>query len=326
MSISVFARSNIVTAVVVAAIATAGAVVVAAPAEAASTTVSTTAQLKSALSSASPGDTIRLADGTYTGKFVAAKNGTSGSPITLTGSRAAVLTTGSVGSGYALGVTGDHWILSGFTVSTAKKGVVLDGSSGSRLDGLDVGSTGEEAVHVRENSTGVVIANSSIHHTGLTDAGYGEGVYVGSAQSNWGSVMGSASTPDRSDGVVIENNAIWATSAEGIDAKEGTTGGRISGNRFTDAGLSGANFADSWVDVKGNGYTVENNSGSGALTDAFQVHLVSVGWGTGNVFRGNGGVTGVPGFEVNVQSTAAGTVVACAQSGAGRGLSNIACG
>jgi hypothetical protein len=202
---------------------------------------------------------------------------------------------------------------------------VLDGSVGSRLDGLDVGYIGEEAVHLRENSAGAVIANSSIHHTGLTDAGYGEGIYVGSAQSNWDSVMGSASTPDRSDGVVIEHNTIWATSAEAIDVKEGTTGGLIADNRFVDAGLSGANFADSWVDVKGNGYTVRNNSGSGALGDAYQVHVASVGWGAGNVFRSNGEVSGVPGFEVNVQSTAVGTVVACATSGAARGLSNIPC-
>ena len=310
---------------IVGVVAALPAIALATPAHAATTSVSTASQLKSALKTAAPGDTIVLADGTYTGKFVAATSGTAAAPITLAGSRGAVLTTGSVGSGYAVNLTGDHWNLSGFTVAIAKKGVVLDGSNGSRLDGLDVGSIGEEAVHVRENSTGAVIVNSSIHHTGQTDAGYGEGIYVGSAQSNWESVTGSASTPDRSDGVVIESNTIWATSAEGIDVKEGTTGGRIAGNRFVDAGLSGANYADSWVDVKGNGYTVENNWGSGALTDAFQVHVASAGWGQGNLFRGNGQLSGVPGFEVNVQSTAAGTVVACALSGAGRGLSNIPC-
>jgi len=323
---SLSARSKVIAVVIVGALAAVPVIALATPADAATTTVTNASQLKSALKAAAPGATIRLADGTYTGKFVGAKNGTAAAPITLVGSRAAVLTTGSVGSGYALNLTGDYWNLSGFTVAKAKKGVVLDGSVGSRLTGLDVGSIGEEAVHVRKNSTGVVITNNSIHHTGLTAAGYGEGIYVGSAASNWASVMGSASTPDRSDRVVIQNNTIRATSAEGIDVKEGTTGGRITGNRFVDAGLSGANYADSWVDVKGNGYTVTGNSGSGARTDAFQVHVASVGWGSGNVFRGNGTVSGVPGYEVNVQSTAAGTTVACAASGAGRGLSNIACG
>jgi len=325
MSTSTSARTKAVTIVIVGALAAVPVIALATPAEAASTTVSTASQLKAALKTAAPGDTITLADGTYTGKFVAATDATAAAPITLVGSRAAVLTTGSTGSGYALNVTGDRWNLGGFTVATAKKGIVLDGSAGSRLEGLDVGNIGQEAVHVRENSTGVVIAGNAIHQTGLTDPGYGEGIYVGSAASNWGSVMGSASTPDRSDGVVIENNVIWATAAEGIDVKEGTTGGVIRGNRFVDAGYSGANFADSWVDVKGNGYTIENNYGHGAYTDAFQVHVALAGWGTGNQFRQNGNLTGVPGYEVNVQSTAAGTVVACAASGAGGGLSNIPC-
>ena len=70
---------------------------------------------------------------------------------------------------------------------------------------------------------------------------------------------------------------------------------------------------------------VQNNSGSGALTDAFQVHAALSGWGVGNYFSGNGQVSGVAGFEVSVQNTASGTVVACAPSGAARGLSNVPC-
>ena len=297
-----------------------------APAAAAGIRVSTAAQLTAALKAASPGDTIVLADGQYRGTFVAARDGGAAAPITLTGSRGAVLTTGSTGSGYALSITGDHWNVTGLSVSGAKKGIVLDGSDGTRLDRLDVGSTGEEAVHVRTNSTGAVVSDSVIHDTGLTTPDYGEGIYVGSAASNWSSITGSSSRPDRSDGVVISGNLIRHTSAEGIDIKEGTTGGRISGNRFVDAGYSGANYADSWVDLKGNGYLVENNSGSGAATDAFQVHVALSGWGVGNVFRGNGAVSGVPGYEVNVQKGASGTVVACGPSGAARGLSNIPCG
>jgi len=325
MSLSVSARKKAVAIAVVGVVTAVPIVAMATPADAASTTVTSASQLKSALKSAAPGDTITLADGTYTGKFVAAKNGTSSAPITLVGSRNAVLTTGSVDSGYALNLTGDHWNLNGFTVATAKKGIVLDGSVGSRLDALDVGSVGEEAVHLRENSSGAVITGSVIHDTGLTNAGFGEGIYVGSAASNWDSVMGSSSTPDRSDGVVIENNLIRSTSAEGIDVKEGTSGGRIAGNHFVDAGYSGANYADSWVDVKGNGYTVVDNYGSGAAADAFQVHVAVAGWGSGNYFGNNGRISGVPGFEVNVQNTATGTVVACGPSGAGGGLSNIPC-
>lgn len=52
------------------------------PASAATVEVSTAAQLKTALTNARPGDTIHLADGTYTGNFKATTPGTSstGSP------------------------------------------------------------------------------------------------------------------------------------------------------------------------------------------------------------------------------------------------------
>lgn len=288
-------------------------------------TVSTSAQLTAALNAAEPGHTIALQDGTYTGKFVAAASGTPGQPITLTGSPRAVLTTGSTSSGYALHITGDHWNVSGLSVSRAAKGIVLDGSSHTVIDGVDVGNIGAEAVHLRTDSAHVTVRNSRIHDTGLTKPSYGEGIYIGSAKSNWSSIMGSSSTPDRSDYAQIVGNTISDTSAEGIDVKEGTTGGVISGNTFVNAGYSGANYGDSWVDVKGNGYRVTDNRGAGTLLDAFQVHVPLPDWGHGNVFRGNTVTGGVPGYEVSVQSGATGTVVACGPTTAAKGLTNIAC-
>jgi hypothetical protein len=137
--------------------------------------------------------------------------------------------------------------------------------------------------------------------------------------------MGSSSTPDRSDAAQVIGNTISNTTAEGIDIKEGTTGGVITGNIFTNAGYSGENYADSWIDVKGNGYLIAGNSGSGTLLDAFQVHVALDDWGHGTVFRGNTVRGGVPGYEVSVQSGAVRTVVHCAPTGASRGLSNVAC-
>lgn len=288
-------------------------------------TVSTSAQLTAALKSAAAGQTIRLNDGTYTGQFVAATSGSASQPITLIGSSQAVLTTGKITSGYALHITGDHWNVLGLTVTRAAKGIVLDGSSDTVIDGVDVGTIGAEAVHLRTGSANVTVRNSRIHDTGLDKPAYGEGIYVGSAKSNWSSIMGSASAPDRSDRAQIIGNTIWRTSAEGIDIKEGTTGGVVRGNTFTDAGYSGQNYGDSWVDVKGNGYQLIENRGSGALLDAFQVHVALPGWGQGNVFRNNSVTGGIPGYEVSVQSGAIGTVVACAPSAAAKGLSNITC-
>lgn len=288
-------------------------------------TVSTAAELSAALAAALPGQTIRLNDGAYTGKFVAAASGTDAAPITLTGSRAAVLSSGSLKSGYGLHVTGSYWQVSGLSVAQSAKGIVLDGSAHTVLDNVDVGSIGSEAVHFRASSTDCTIRDSEIHDTGLVKPGFGEGIYVGSAKSNWEAVMGSATTPDRSDRILISNNRVSRTAAEGIDIKEGTTGGKITGNSFSGAGFSGANSADSWVDVKGNGYNVTGNSGSATKLDALQVHTVLDGWGRDNAFSGNTVQGGVPGYEVWIQSADLGNTVRCQPSAAGRGLTNIPC-
>lgn len=287
--------------------------------------VSTAAELSAALAAAAPGQTIHMQDGLYVGKFVASASGTADAPITLAGSRAAVLSTGSIWSGYGLHVTGSHWRITGLAVTEAAKGIVLEGSTHTVISNVDVGRIGSEAVHFRKNSSDGIVRDSDIHDVGLAQPGYGEGVYVGSAKSNWATVMGSADVPDRSDRVQILNNRISRTAAEGVDAKEGTSGGVIRGNSFTDAGYSGSNSADSWADIKGNGYIVDGNTGSTALADAFQVHSVLEGWGLNNSFSGNTILGGVPGYEVWVQSGSLGTVIACKESKAGLGLSNMPC-
>ncbi|RJT80927.1 hypothetical protein D6T63_06935 [Arthrobacter cheniae] len=291
-----------------------------APSPAGVVQVSTAAGLKSALASAQPGQVIELRDGRYIGAFTASASGTASAPITLRGSRNAVLSTGSTSSGYGLHVTGSNWRITGISVASSAKGIVLDGSKNTVINGVDVGTIGAEAVHFRSGSSDGAVLDSFIHDTGLTHPEYGEGIYIGSAKSNW--VSGA---PDRSDRITVRGNRVTNTSAEGIDIKEGTTGGVITGNVFTNSGFSGANYADSWVDVKGNGYRIEGNSGLGTKLDAFQVHSVLAGWGMGNSFTSNTVQGGVPGYEVWVQSASLATTIACKASGAARGLSNIAC-
>ena len=287
--------------------------------------VSTAAGLVAALASAAPGETISLADGVYRGTFTASLSGTAAHPITLTGSRGAVLTAGGIRSGYGLHVTGSYWTISGISVTNSSKGIVLDASQYTVIDGVDVGNIGLEGVHFRHSSSHSRLINSSVHDTGRKTAGYGEGVYIGSAHSNWSSVMGSSSIPDATSDVLVQNNRITNTTAEGIDIKEGTSGGRVLGNVFTNAGYSGANYGDSWVDVKGNGYLVSGNSGSGTKTDAFQVHRAIAGWGNSTVFENNTVTGGVSGYLYNVQSGVTGTVIHCQSTLAGRGLSNVGC-
>jgi len=287
--------------------------------------VSNSGQLTAALRKAAPGQVISLRDGTYTGRFVASRSGAGSAPITLVGSRKAVLTTGSKRAAYGLHVTGKNWVLRGFSVSNSAKGIVLDNSDNTVIDGVAVTAIGQEGIHIRTSSSHVTVRNSVVDGTGQWIAGFGEGIYVGSGVGNWREIMGSKTTPDRSDNVLIENNRISNTAAEGIDIKEGTTGGRVARNVFKNAGYSGANYGDSWMDVKGNDYAIWDNSGSGTRLDAFQVHAPVKGWGGGNRFRNNSVAGGVPGHEVNVSSATPGNVVYCKPWKSARGLSNIKC-
>jgi hypothetical protein len=266
---------------------------VAGPAEAATIEVSTAAQLKTALTSARPGDTIKLADGTYTGNFKTTVAGTSSAPITLIGSARAVLT---AGGGYGLHLNGaSYWQVKGITVTGGQKGIMVDSATRVTIDGVTVHGLDMEGVHFRNSSTYGVIKNSRIYDTGNDGRGMGEGVYVGSA----------GGTSDRSDKVQIIGNTIGPdVGGEAVDLKEGTTGGLVSGNSFDGRGLTGANFDDSWVDVKGNNYTIENNTGRNTTNNGYETHTQQSGWGCGTVFRNNrsdlSGATGSGRYAFNI--------------------------
>ena len=74
---------------------------------------------------------------------------------------------------------------------------------------------------------------------------------------------------------------------------------------------SGTTAADSWVDVKGNDWLVEGNTGTHTSKDGFQVHQVVDGWGTGNRFQGNVARTRGSGVDVYVQPGGPGNQVLC---------------
>ncbi|GAA4379595.1 hypothetical protein [Hymenobacter koreensis] len=301
--------------------------------EAATVSVSTATQLQNALNTATAGTIISLADGTYTGQFSipAGRHGTSSSRIIVTGTRLAILQTNSRSSGKAaLNLLGNnYWEFRGFSVTNSKKGIMTDNSNNNVFDRLSIRDMGDEGIHFRTNSKYNVLKYSEIKNMGTVTAGYGEGAYIGSAKSNWSTYMGSSTTPDRSDYNRIENNTFGPdVRAEHIDVKEGTTGGTVSGNTFNGAGMSGANYADSWMDVKGNGYTISGNNGNTARLDGFQTHVALTGWGRDNKFSGNTCNVGASGYGFNIQQTsgsANGNIVYANNSvtNAGSGFANI---
>ncbi|MEU9193539.1 right-handed parallel beta-helix repeat-containing protein [Streptomyces hundungensis] len=282
--------------------------------------VATAAQLKSALTAARPGDTIKLADGTYSGNFKATTAGTTSARITLAGSSKAVLT---AGGRYGLHLNGaSYWTVQGLTVTGGQKGIVMDTAVGVVLDSVTVHGLTMEGVHFRKSSKNGLIRNSRIYDTGRDGSGMGEGVYVGTA----GDLSG------RSDQVEIRDNTIGpGVGGENVDVKEGTTGTRIVGNHFDGSGLTNANFDDSWVDVKGNGVLVEGNTGVHTLNNGYETHTQQSGWGCGTVFRANtSDLSDSPGalrLAVNVTNYSAATCPTTVYSSntvtGGKGLTNI---
>ncbi len=311
--------------------------------------VSTAAQLKSALSVAKPGDIITMADGTYSGQFVATASGTVTAPITLKGTRSAIIDGGSLSSGYTLHLGTrnstskvSYWRLEGFSLTGGQKGIMLDNVQHSVIDNVGVHDIGHEGIHLRNHSSDNAVSNSTVTKTGRSTQAYGEGIYIGSAHSNWGA--NSQGKPDRSDRNRIINNSISQTAAENVDIKEGTFDGILSGNKLDGTGMcadtsKSCNFADSLVDVKGSRWLVEGNTGSNmrvtwnsgtAENDAMQNHRISQASaeqsGLNNTFRANT-ITNVAGYGFNIQSNSTGTAVRCdntVDSGA-KGLSNVAC-
>jgi hypothetical protein len=286
-------------------------------------TVRDGAGLRKALESANPGDVIRMADGIYSGGFVIARSGTASEPIFLCGSRAAVLD-GQDDTHYVLHLDGGAWWrLVGFTVRNGRKGVIADRARHDVLSGLFVGATGDEAIHLRTFSTDNLVVGNTVRDTGHRRAKFGEGIYIGSAHSNW--CKYTDCKPDRSDRNAIVGNDIADTSSESIDVKEGTTGGSIVGNRMSGDGMTAA---DSWIDVKGNGWLVEGNTGRDSPEDGIQTHVVYQGWGRANEFRANRLVVDGPGYGIYIhEEERSGNVVRCSNvvTGARKGLSNVAC-
>ncbi|WP_329046137.1 right-handed parallel beta-helix repeat-containing protein [Amycolatopsis sp. NBC_01488] len=275
--------------------------------------VATAAQLSAALSAAKAGDTIKLADGDYSGQFVATRPGTASAPITLVGSAKAVLHDPLVNpgdtdcpsgqTGYGLWLQGaSYWNLTGFTVTSSKKGIVLDGATHVTIDGVNVHDIGYEGVHFRKGSAYGVIKNSTVTDTGKEEPGYGEGVYLGSATSNWECYgANGGKDPDASDYVQVLDNKIGPNvAAEGVDIKEGTHDGVVSGNTLDGTGEKNQNSGDSTIDVKGDKYLITGNKVTHPYLDGFQTHNVWGQTGCGNTFTKNTfTLTNAQGYGIN---------------------------
>ncbi|WP_281886296.1 right-handed parallel beta-helix repeat-containing protein [Paenibacillus sp. YYML68] len=240
--------------------------------------VDTVTEIKDALKNALPGDVILVAPGEYhltttttvgdkKAYYYSTKSGNSTDKITIKSqfaSNPATLKGGNVASeGYTLYITGNYWVIQDIKIKNGQKGIILDNSNNTRINKVTVSDVGQEGIHVRDGSKNTIIENSTIKNTGVTgtanDKGFAEGIYVGSDRSVWD--VNSSTGYDRNvSNTKIRNNTIGPNvAAESIDIKEGASGTLVEGNTFLGAGISGENYADSFIDVKGYNTTIRNN-------------------------------------------------------------------
>lgn len=239
--------------------------------------------LQAALDAAQPGQTIQLKPGIYAGRFTITKSGTASAPITLQGDAGCILDGGSITTGYGLNLKANYWRLQGFTIRNSMKGLMADGANNNLITGLTVTNIGDEGIHLRAFSSDNTVSACTVTQTGRRTPLYGEGIYVGSAQSGWANYSGG--NPDKCDRNKVINNMIGpGVPSECVDIKEGTTGGTISGNTMDGADIT---EVDSCVDVKGSSWTVRDNVMDNSPKDGIQTHQILAPWGDNNVFNGN---------------------------------------
>lgn len=248
--------------------------------------VSTAVELQAALDEAKPGQIIDMEDGVYNGHFTIKHGGTVKAPITLRGSREAILQGEAIDRGKSLLLeNADYWRLEGFSLGHAISGLVLSETDYTLVMGLKITRTGNEALAAKNFSSNNRIMYNFIRQAGLVNPKNGEGYYNGTAKNNLVKITGGKL--DKSDNNMVIGNDIAETAAEPIDIKEGSSGVTIRRNRLDGGGISSLKDANSLVDVKGNNNLIEGNIGTNAPRDGFQTFPPLDGWASWNVFRYN---------------------------------------
>lgn len=258
--------------------------------------VTNTEELKSALAAAKAGDEIVLAEGEYVydgstpkGRmFTGEADGTENAPIILRSENPNVpsIISGVTAEGnYALTITGDWWELRDLKITNASKGIIVDNSNHTKILNCEVYGIGAEGIHLRDNSSYCLVEKCRIHDTGIIAPKYGEGIYVGSSKSTNGYGY-------KCDYNTIRDCEIGPNvAAEHVDVKEYTTGTIIEYCTFNGKGMSGENYADSFVDLKGNDcilrYCIAYRNGADNINRAFEMNKLDEGWGQNAYIYGN---------------------------------------
>jgi len=208
-----------------------------------------------------------MADGIFTGQFLAVNNGTQDQPITLKGSKNAIIN--NPGRDGLIFYQCSHWMLEGFSIYNVSRAVLIEESSFMTLNDLHISYTDTSAIRIRINSTDNIVKNCEISYTGQQEKWNGEGIYIGSAYNHW---LNNLTVPDRSNRNQVLNNIIGPyVSSESVDIKPGVEDVIVANNVINGIGMDDSNKALAWIGVKGYNCTIKNNHGSFSVKNGFTV-------------------------------------------------------
>jgi hypothetical protein len=157
----------------------------------------------------------------------------------------------------------EYWDFEGINVVDGQKGVVFDACQYITMKNCAVSSIDQEGIHLRDNSSHIIIDSVSVHSTGLVSAGYGEAFYIGTDKGSQGVPPASGAYRPFCNYNTIRNCTIGpGVTAEHVDIKEGTIGNIYEHNTMDGAGISGANSANTFINDKAQGSIIRYNTGN----------------------------------------------------------------
>ncbi|CAM9557506.1 unnamed protein product [Choristocarpus tenellus] len=211
------------------------------------------------------GDVVELGNGVYNGGIRSSTSGTEGSPITITGSRDAVVSGTNPDDDRVITIKHSYIHLRGFTVDGkmgsgdnlefyADKCIYVHGQetpktidymghkfsstiNGLVLSNLSIKNCQGECIRLRYFVTHADIQDNDIQNCGVDDFIFnpgkgknGEGLYIGTSSEQWEDGKNPDNRPDESSFNLVRNNIILTNGNECVEVKEGTEHNVIEGN------------------------------------------------------------------------------------------------
>lgn len=196
-----------------------------------------------AAGNAKPGDIVYVKNGTYREDvYINGRHG-GASYITFQSypGHSPVIRGSSVDSGRNKIIDSSFIKFIGFTITNVQQGLFVETSNNIILQKLEVYDVGQEAVHIKFNSSFVTIEDSIIRDTRRWKYN-GEGVYIGTSSSQ----QPDAPPYDNTHDILVRNNTIYNTHDECIEAKEGTYNVTIDGNTMRECLLDPGITQPTW--------------------------------------------------------------------------------